>query len=358
MPSDDFISIEAAPRLEINPTLNILNSMIMTTLDEMACESPGIPLQGETPSDEAYLIMNGFYHGIIPQRTFSGFPQYLEYMSQCDPLEIRNNILNAYKVKHDLKTGSLKDLAIDRLCEIILKSPEDYLHFLSEAFDPSNYSEEIERKAYDLLTKPQEMQSRIYNFLSDLWETSYKDRWTEQLEDLKEFVKKTDLSYLRGLDRAEAINQITGMNIEEKKLKFLLDVTNQLVFIPSYDLKNGFSKMPSGRTLYILFDVEAFEKRRLNAQLSDIDELARKLGAIADVNRLKVLKYIVKKGEACSQDILKDLGFSQSAVSRHLQQLSTTGILTERRQISAKFYRVNGEYLRNVLDSVTSFLGV
>lgn len=358
MPSDDFIAIRPQPRLDLVPVLNILNSMIMLSYCRQCASGSAEISLTEEEKLESEVIFQGLYHGIIPPVPFDDFSAYLDFLKNRDPLEIRHRIISYYRRKHDEKTGSMKELSTEEIIQKVLKSPENFLSFLGESYDPSQYSPETERKAYELLIDPPEMKKRIHSFISRLWNGRFDRRWKVLKADYAEFIGKTDISFLRNKTDSEAILSMTGMEIDLEKWTSSMDISGSPVFVPSFDVRNGNSKMVSAGTLYIFFDMEAFEKRRFDAQLSDIDELARKLGAISDTNRLNVLKYIASKGEACSQDILKDLGFSQSAVSRHLQQLSATGIVSERRQISAKYYRVNGEYLRNVLNSVTAFLGI
>jgi ArsR family transcriptional regulator len=273
-------------------------------------------------------------------------------------MELRENILSFYRDKHNWKTGTLKDMTAEEARRSILSTADRFLDFLTEAFDPSHIDESIEREAFEYLSDPPKMQKKIFSFLSGLWDSRFKQRWEETKDDLIDFINKTDLSYLRNLTQIQAVSHMTGLDIKEEKLAFALQKEYRLLFIPNKDVGEVYSKMLTQGAFYIFFNPENFEKRRLNAQLNDINELARKLGAVSDGNRLKILKYIASKGEACSQDILKDMGFSQSAVSRHLKMLSDSGILTERRQVSAKFYRLNGEYLHNILHSLTGFLGI
>jgi predicted ArsR family transcriptional regulator len=64
----------------------------------------------------------------------------------------------------------------------------------------------------------------------------------------------------------------------------------------------------------------------------------------------------MEQGEARSQDIMQTLELSQSAASRHLQQLSATGYLTERRCEGAKCYRLNSDRIEETLLAVRVFL--
>ncbi|MBB6480067.1 ArsR/SmtB family transcription factor [Spirochaeta isovalerica] len=358
MPSDNIISVQAGPGLELNPVLNTLNSMIVLSNKKHCPHCQNHLNLTDEESETARLVFEGLYHAVIPQHTFSSFPAYLDYLKGCDPLELRDNILTFYKQRHDWKTGSLKEQTSEEISRKVLVSPDGFISFLQESFDPDHIDQEIERQAFEYLKHPDKMRKVIISFLSGLWNRTFQQRWEEVKDDLTDFIGKTELSYLKNMSPLKAIYNMTGSEIHEEKIAFALEKGYRLIFIPNKDVGEIYSKMLSQGVLYIFFNPENYEKRRLNAQLNNIDELARKLGAIADPNRLNILKYIASKNEACSQDIIRDMGFSQSAVSRHLKTLSDSGILMERRQVSAKFYRLNGEYVHNILHSLTGFLGI
>jgi hypothetical protein len=69
-----------------------------------------------------------------------------------------------------------------------------------------------------------------------------------------------------------------------------------------------------------------------------------------------MLKLVAEEGELRSQDIINTLNLSQSAASRHLQQLSATGFLTERRCQGAKCYQINPQRIEDTLSAVGAYL--
>jgi len=77
---------------------------------------------------------------------------------------------------------------------------------------------------------------------------------------------------------------------------------------------------------------------------------------MADDVRLHILKLIAEEGELRSKVIMERLELSQSAASRHLNQLSATGYLIERRCSGAKCYSLNGERVQDTLKAVSAFL--
>ncbi len=75
-----------------------------------------------------------------------------------------------------------------------------------------------------------------------------------------------------------------------------------------------------------------------------------------DDARLNILRLVVDTGEARSADIIQLLDMSQSAASRHLQQLTAAGFLHERRCNGAKCYHLNAARVDDTLLALASFL--
>jgi len=65
--------------------------------------------------------------------------------------------------------------------------------------------------------------------------------------------------------------------------------------------------------------------------------------SLADETRLTCTLLIASEGELCVCELVEALGVSQPKVSRHLAQLRTQGLLSDRRQEQWIFYRLNPE---------------
>jgi DNA-binding transcriptional ArsR family regulator len=85
-------------------------------------------------------------------------------------------------------------------------------------------------------------------------------------------------------------------------------------------------------------------------------ELLVRLSALADDTRLRILQLLKEEGELCSQDMQQRLELSQSAGSRHMQQLSATGYVRERRVEGQKCYSLNEERIEDTLLALSHFL--
>lgn len=84
-------------------------------------------------------------------------------------------------------------------------------------------------------------------------------------------------------------------------------------------------------------------------------ELARRLKAIADPARLRLLSLVAAHdgGEACVCDLIEPLGLSQPTVSHHLKVLVEAGLLSrDKRGVWAYYALVPG-----ALDTLSGIIG-
>ena len=76
-------------------------------------------------------------------------------------------------------------------------------------------------------------------------------------------------------------------------------------------------------------------------------DLARRLKAVADPQRLRLLSLLMAapEGEACTCDLTEPLGLSQPTVSHHLKKLHEVGLVTAERRGVWTYYRADPEAL-------------
>lgn len=80
-----------------------------------------------------------------------------------------------------------------------------------------------------------------------------------------------------------------------------------------------------------------------------IEVLAKKLKAIANDKRLKILYHIIDDEELSVGEIEKLVDLSQSALSQHLSVLRGENIVKTRRKAQTIYYSVNDEKIRQIL---------
>ena len=85
--------------------------------------------------------------------------------------------------------------------------------------------------------------------------------------------------------------------------------------------------------------MQQLENEDLLEKDEDIDLAARALKAMSHPIRLKIL-CTLSDGEVSVQDIVENVGTSQSNISQHLAILRDKGILSSRKDANRVYYRV------------------
>ncbi len=76
--------------------------------------------------------------------------------------------------------------------------------------------------------------------------------------------------------------------------------------------------------------------------------------AVAEPKRRQVLEALGMK-ERSVNELVKQLGWNQPMVSKHLRVLKQVGLVSERRDGRQRLYRVNAERLKPIYDWVAPF---
>ncbi len=84
----------------------------------------------------------------------------------------------------------------------------------------------------------------------------------------------------------------------------------------------------------------------------DIYLASRALKAMAHPLRLKILCMLGQTNEASVQDIVDQVGTSQSNISQHLSILREKNILTTRKDANKVYYRIGDPKILNLIDSL------
>lgn len=107
------------------------------------------------------------------------------------------------------------------------------------------------------------------------------------------------------------------------------------------------SEVEIERLKRFIFDRDQLEIRtqRLSSLVSGLDEKnldleVRIFKALADINRLKILK-LLKEGELCACEITVALSNSQSTVSHHISVLKNAGLIKERKEGKWSYFRLS-----------------
>jgi DNA-binding transcriptional ArsR family regulator len=91
------------------------------------------------------------------------------------------------------------------------------------------------------------------------------------------------------------------------------------------------------------------DKARATALLNvEVENLSRNFKAMGDPTRIRIL-WALEKGEMCVCDISALLGISESAVSHQLRILRHLDLVTNRREGTVLYYRLNDDHVGQIM---------
>jgi DNA-binding transcriptional ArsR family regulator len=96
------------------------------------------------------------------------------------------------------------------------------------------------------------------------------------------------------------------------------------------------------------------EKMVLITNEDDIFQASHSLKAMAHPLRLKILCILGGAGEVSVQDIVEQVGTSQSNISQHLSILREKGILASRKDANKVYYRVSDPKILQLIGAMRS----
>lgn len=359
---------KTAVKVALDPAHNALNSLMLIFFREKYAGLDTWPTQiAQTLSPELLhkhaVVMFGVHYAINPTQSWPSFEAYLEYMANVEPHVLRDRVLNSYANIPPIEEREKGDVSW-LMCgtdtppsqPISLPPNADaFLDFLRARFHESHVDVDIETDAYNLLRDPPKMQKVIVSHLEYMWTELLKPEWKRVRPMLLESVEafqKIDLGTRNPLDAARLV---TGQEPHEQ-WPLMMDYADEVIFVPSAHVGPYFNKLSNNKTLWLFFGARLPEGVQARSPDLSRSELLVRLQAITDDTRLRILQLIAAKGEQCSQDIRNQLDLSQSSASRHLQQLSATRYLIERRRDGSKCYSLNDERIEDTLQAISTFL--
>lgn len=353
-----------AIEVSLDPVRSALQSLLLLAkVDELSGLDAWVVQTAAALSEderrEHNLVMIGFYHAIMPEQSWNSFPAFLDYLTACNPLEMRDQMFRVYEhicVPADCEGGSDRKQPAPADWGQILSGVDSYLAFLRERFGEDQVDDEMESRAYTYVMDPPAMRDLIVSHLRKMWHDYLGREWERVLPMLRDAVTAWQQVDFDPMSRFEAAQMVTGQDLECEKWEKWLDEAERVVFVPTPHIGPYLVKYRSGTTFVVLFGARLPAGVSFYAPDLNRAEIVVRLNALADDSRLGILKLVADAGELRSQDVMDRLSLSQSAASRHLKQLSATGFLRERRCQGAKCYQFDTEKLDDTLGAIRSFL--
>lgn len=217
--------------------------------------------------------------------------------------------------------------------------------------DPADYEALIA-----LVRTPQQLKERLIGLLNHFWEAYYKRDFETHREALARSVAyHRRQTYPRNF--TDLFRQVTGRALPPAIRDYVqehLEKIERVIFSPCAHLGLYFQLTLSYPTLVVAFNYRTTPAQEREGTTAV--ELFPPLKALADETRLHIL-LLLQEREMYAQEIVRAIGLSQSTVSRHLQLLERTEVLTTRQVRRIKFYAINRAKGRAILDALRRLIG-
>lgn len=367
MPDQGFIVTPTTTLIDValEPAHNALHSLMLLAQSEhtsgfgewvLRTAAALSPAERETLP----LVAIGLHYATVPQASWPSYPAYVDHLAAMKPLTLRDKLLDTYSRIAPLSGEGFQGMSAQPQSvdmEAVLADVDAYLDFLRARFDPDHMNEALEAKAYTYVTDPPAMQALIVSFLRTMWEKYLAPEWQRVEPMLQDAVRAFQQVDLASMELPEAIEYVTGREFEESKWSCVLENAAHVTFVPSAHVGPYVGRYGFGcERAWILFGARLPQGVQINAPDLSRNEILVRLSALADDNRLHILKYISEQGEQCSSEIMDELDLSQSTVSRHLNQLAAAGYLSARRVDGAKCYQLHPERIQETLQAISAYL--
>ena len=304
------------------------------------------------------LVMNGLFYAFSTVSDMPSFGAYLDLLQSLPPESFQDRLLAMYLAASPAGCSmDVKEAPTPQERTRILASVDGYLEFLGEHFDPAHLDLDIEAQSYRYAIDPPAMKEMVITHLRQMWESFLAPEWTRVRPMLSKAVEAFRRAGISGMERREAIRFVTGRE-PDSSWDTQIDAAQRVVLAPCAHVGPYLGKVVTGRDLTILFG-----PRLPEGAVSDVPDLSRnevltRLDALADDNRLRILRLAADAGEVRASDVMTALDISQSAASRSLTQLTASGYLVERRRDGGKSYTLNPSRIQDTLVAVCRFLGL
>ena len=366
-PEPDFIVGPTISPISValEPAHNVLNSLLLLNradqisgFDEWVARTVAALTPEQRHNNQ--LVLNGLYYATPPEQSWPSFPAYVKHLAGQNPIALRDRVFVAYaQISKNEETGHAQFDKTGAGASIdiapLLESVDAFVEFLAERFPTAHINLDIESEAHSYLQDPPALQTLIVSHLQSMWDEIMAPEWKRVTPMLRASVDAFRQLNLNDMSKFEAAQLVLAQPVSECS-KPMYEELERLILVPSAHLGPYSGKFMSGGTMWLLFGARIPEGVQVHAPDLSRAEILVRVGALSDDTRLRILKFVAEQGEKSSQDIMTHVELSQSAVSRHLKQLSATGYLNERRHEGAKRYKLNPDRIEDTLRAVSLFL--
>lgn len=285
-------------------------------------------------------------------------PAWFERMANADPSDIR--AINATRLRQKALVH-LEGASIPSIRKI-LSHRETYVDLVARicaAQGPEHMCDLAEEETvFDELHDGSLYRDKLVDSVRHLWERYLADEWPRVAPTIETSVKAFESIEVPGDTIVDQLKFIAERETIPEEWLLILNKARNVVFIPSVHIGPFMSLFEyDGTTAYIVGRARIPEGSTVHGAELDRSDLLIRLDALSDPTRLRILELAGDRGTFTTQMIMDALELSQSSASRHLTQLTATGLLTVDASQRTKRYRLNDARVDQVFSGLKNLLG-
>lgn len=223
-------------------------------------------------------------------------------------------------------------------------SPEDpqFFRTVGKMIRNSDYSIELKKQLYEFFLDP------IPAIQTLSTELVKKEALLTKIHNENEgIVSRTQ----NNIDLDNLENKI--LNTKEKKIE--LSTFNEIIITTCVVQKNIICVYTSNGKALLLLGIDYEDYSAYMNTKDRLPELAQLGIALSEENRIQILEFIHKKGEASVQDIRNELNMSHTNTYYHITLLLKSNLLSLKNRGRTLYYSINHQYFDDICTMLSKF---
>lgn len=304
-------------------------------------------------------LVTAFASRFLDNTNWESVPAWIEQLKKHDATEMRDWLIEDFrKASANILGSPLEEIPS---AAALLADKEVYLALYEQVYAHKSPEKDCDcdyhLREFQLYQEPAALKELFISHLQWMWDEFFQDEWQRALPMITDSIRAFQSLDLSGASTEEALRTITGREQMPQIWENWISTAEKVVIIPSTHIGPYLMTIyKTENTTWLMVRAHAPEGASVSTPSLTRSELLMRLSALSNETRLQVLELLHAKGELNASEIQTQLDLTQSATSRHLQQLFATGYLHQRRLEGVKHYRINYQRIADTANALTRFL--
>src|SRR5699024_7189743 len=154
----------------------------------------------------------------------------------------------------------------------------------------------------------------------------------------------------------EALLEVTGLYPDTNEMD-QVKRAKKMTFIPVLNLGRLLTFENINQHMYVMFEPSTHtSKKEVNVSEQHYANIFAAFEGMGDRTRLQILGLLAENKAMFAQQIVNKLEMKQSTISRHLNQLHKSGLVSVRKEGNTKYFSIDKDVMREVINVLETLL--